>query len=1648
MTTLILIFNFMELKGKIEVEYWFKKLKNNSDWRISNTKQSSKDISYQEEEYSIPSTLFKTLKKSVINEKKEYAYLLSAFHIVLAKIYSKETTVVRQLFSESCYDCPFYSKLEFNSITNGKEVVSEVTKDLQVSLKHFPYDSNLVKSKLKSNKIEFTNSNEVNLFFGLPESEFSSSKEGHLQLYFQPGEKITVRFNKGFLSKGFIDNLIDMLWLVYNQLTNDLDIKLNEIKYLSDEKVEIFNAENINTFKDFKFISIIDRLIEFSDLKSNNIALITNNKEFSYKELAINIKNLASELKKSGINKGDIIGVFGDRDEEIVFSILAILYLGAVYLPLDKQLPKERIDFIIKDAGISKILTNNSETSIFNSNSEVINVSTLNEIHNNDLTYCSPDQNDTAYIMYTSGSTGQPKGVSVSHSNLHNFLSSMKETFSSEEGPDVFYSMTGHSFDISLLEIFWPISYGQTLWLSEDTLRLDKALINNNNEDSPNAFDWSIYFFSSYNHYSDEKDKYGYIKDVTKLADKKGFTAVWTPERHFNDFGGLFPNPSVLSSALAVLTDNIQLRAGSVVSPLHSTTRIVEEWSLVDNLSNGRVGMALASGWHPNDFILKPENYSDRKLILEQQVEEMRTLWSGGSLKMKNGEGKEIDVITFPLPIQQEIPLWITSAGNPETFAQAGKLGVNILTHMLGQDVEVLKQNIELYFHELKKAGHDPKKKVISIMLHTFIADSIEEAINHAKKPFCEYLRSSLSLAGSLIGLSKEQMEKLGENEIEKVLETIFYRYYKSTSLIGTNESIKPLLKELKDIGITEISCLLDFGIQKANVINSINKIGDIIKPSAKKENLNNSLFPTIFQSTPSKLSMMLSEQENTEFFKNLKIILLGGEPVRKEVVDRLKSSSDARILNMYGPTETTIWSTIFEYGALVSKELIIGKPIANTQVYILDEENKKCAPYVWGTLFIGGKGVAKGYVNRPEMTKSKFIINPYGDDLIYNTGDVVRWTDLGNIEFQGRNDSQVKINGNRIELGDIEANISVIKEVDFPIVLVNDKKIIAFYSGIEMEETALISILKEKLPRYMIPEKFIFISDVPLMPNGKIDRLGLLSSVDESTILCEEPEEGIEQNIAKYWQELLTLDKSIGRNNNFFSLGGNSINATIMLSKIGEIYNVNIEINKFFSEPTIANLKNEIEEGKKNSFEIIPAKHAGGRTELSYAQQRLWLFESIYKDTSTYNMPMAYTVKGKLNLNAFIKAFKYVTKKHDSFNTVFSVESGKVWQEILDEKEPIFEYIDLSDIPAEKEVIDLANNEVINPFKIKGERLYRAKLIRVKKDEYVFLFTIHHIISDGWSIVVIVNDIFEGYHKMLNGTAISTNSKNEINYFDYSIWQNSNVKLRDNSEHVSFFKNKFNNEVPELELPYDNDKSLNSGFQGRNLFFELEAGLIDKLHETAKQKGTTIFQVFLMAMFILNHKISGQEDIILGTPWAGRDRKELKNIVGFFINTLVFRLNLNSNMKIDEVLNHLKQEFIEVYKHREYPSDKITEILDGKRDWSSKPLVVSGITVEAFDIIRSEKDTDNVELEIFPQEYSVSTNDLWFFIDMVNNKSTLRVSYNKDLFKKETIKKYVNSYIIILNQISNDTNISLSEIEIEQFDQFLDVDIDLNFDI
>ncbi|WP_420574980.1 MupA/Atu3671 family FMN-dependent luciferase-like monooxygenase [Kordia sp.] len=1004
--------------------------------------------------------------------------------------------------------------------------------------------------------------------------------------------KLVIEYNTDLYGESYIQNLATNTWSFLETALQNSNEKVSQLKYIAkDQQQELIETLN-NTKVDYDRNELVTDLIAKQAISNPEAtALVCQGISVTYKELQEKSDQFASYLLTKGIQQNAFVGVCMGRSIEMIVAILGILKSGAAYVPLDPFYPIERTDYSLQNSNSQFVIVDEFTKDIIGTSAEVINISDAiwTETTLQTLPKLSPSQ--TAYVIYTSGSTGKPKGVQVAHKNLLGFIVGMNEKLGNETKN--WLASTSISFDISILELLWTLTNGNKV-----VIHLERPMEIKSKPD----MDFSFFYFPTSD--SQSTNKYNLLLNGAKYADTNGFKAIWVPERHFHEFGDQFPNPSVAAAAVSTITKNIRLRSGSVVLPLHDEIRVAEEWSMVDNLSNGRVELSIASGWQPNDFVLAPDNFKDRHQKMFDKIEALQGLWKGETRTRINGVGNEFEFKIHPKPVQSSLPLWVTAAKSIHTFKYAGSIGANVLTHLLGQSIEDLEGKIKAYREALQENGFDPEKGKVAIMLHTFIHEDKDYVFNTVEKPFKEYLKTSLGL---LIPVAENNNMDIND-DMEQVLEMGFKRYYNTSSLFGTPEKCLDMVNKLYNAGINEIACLLDFGIDEQVVLDNLKnlkKVKDIVKRSrtqhqyiiSKLQQLNEkedtlhllaSHNITAMQATPSFYEDFLLKENAETALNNITSLLVGGEEFKSSLAKKLiEIAGTDRIYNMYGPTETTIWSAVKQVNDATN--VTIGTPIANTQIYILDEAQQLCPKEVIGELCIGGEGVSQGYLNDPEKTQENFIKNSItGEGIIYRTGDLARWLPNGEIEYLGRRDSQVKIKGYRIELKEIQtvaASISGIEQCVVKAIREEAGDTLALYIKADkaLEVEFIKDYLRVQLPAYMIPQHIIFVNEFKYTPNGKIDpkQLPKPTADQVSTKNYVAPRNDFETQIVAIWERFLHMEK-ISIDDNFFEIGGNSMKAFELQNTMNSALGLELQIISFFQFPTIRALAESLQQQNK----------------------------------------------------------------------------------------------------------------------------------------------------------------------------------------------------------------------------------------------------------------------------------------------------------------------------------------------------------------------------------------------------------------------------------------------------------------------------------
>ncbi len=793
-----------------------------------------------------------------------------------------------------------------------------------------------------------------------------------------------------------------------------------------------------------------------------------------------------------------------------------------------------------------------------------------------------------------------------------------------------------------------------------------------------------------------------------------------------------------------------------------------------------------------------------------------------------------------------------------------------------------------------------------------------------------------------------------------------------------------------------------------------------------------------VLKIVPSHLSALL-ENERGRAFLPRQALVLGGEALPESLLERIAELGGAcAVYNHYGPTETTIGVLMHMLGVQRTKDgskqerkIALGRPIANTQVYVLDGRMQEVPQGVRGELYIGGVGLAWGYVGQGGQTAERFVPDPYSEQegaRLYRTGDLAQYGQEGLIEFMGRADGQVKLRGYRVEVGEIEAVLRQHPQMRESVVVLRsdgggEPRLVGYlvsHQRVNIVRGQLDVYMRERLPEYMLPMDYVLLEAWPLTANGKVDRQHLPQPEQSTRRKVRSARGPIEELIAQVWQELLGTE--IGIHENFFEVGGHSLLATRLMARIRAVLPIDLPVRAAFEAPTVAEFAQWVEQALRENEEIpiIPSLIARERPEeipLSYAQQRLWFLSQLEPESTAYLASRTLKMRGSLDVPALERSLQELICRHESLRTTFAERAGQPVQVIHQRSRASLPMIDLQGLQQERRVAEarwLASQEAQRPCDLVWGPLLRTSLLRLGSQEHIFLLTLHHIITDGWSNEVLVREFATLYQACVDGLS-SPLAPLLIQYADYALWQREWLQGEMLEAQLAYWRKQLAN-VPSLALPTDYSRTSGHTYRGAVLSLALPEELSQRLITLSQQEAVTLFMLLLTAFQVLLTRYTGQTDISVGTPIANRMRAEIEDVVGFFVNTLVMRTDLSGNPTFLQMLQRVREVCLDAYTHQDVPFEKLIEALQPERDVSRSSLfqvsfqfahdidtahLIPGLSLESPGTDGASADYDlRVMMTQFPQGFSCTA------------------FYDTNLFAEQTIRRFLEHFQTLLQGV------------------------------
>jgi len=805
----------------------------------------------------------------------------------------------------------------------------------------------------------------------------------------------------------------------------------------------------------------------------------------------------------------------------------------------------------------------------------------------------------------------------------------------------------------------------------------------------------------------------------------------------------------------------------------------------------------------------------------------------------------------------------------------------------------------------------------------------------------------------------------------------------------------------------------------------------DVLSPGGLAARIKEHRISVLFLTT-SLFNQAVSD--HPQAFSGLRYLLFGGEQAETESATRaLALGKPQHLLNLYGPTETTTFAAWYEITATDDRSIPIGRPISNTQLYVLDQDGGPIPVGVVGEIHIGGDGVTRGYLGRPALTAERFVPDPYGTSLgkpgqrMYRTGDLGRWRNDGNLEFVGRVDDQVKIRGFRIEPGEVAALIRSHPMVEQAAVLAQEdhrgqKRLVGYVvpvAGQNINAGEIRKYLAEQLPEYMVPAAIVNLDSLPLGPTGKLDRKAL-PMPPASAYAVEEyeaPVDEIEKTVAAIWADLLPVEH-VGRQDSFFALGGHSLLAMRAIARIQQQLSVTITLGDLFAHPILADLVSTLSGAARADLPPISRANREERIPLSFAQKRLWFLAQMEDASKAYHIPMAVRLSGDLDVNALRRALDRLVARHEALRTTFVLNDGEPVQRIGSAGDSRFDLMehDLRRHPNPKmEMESLAAEEANALFNLQTGPLSRGRLVRELEDGYTLLITMHHIISDGWSMGIFCEEVSALYAAFRRKEEASL-PEFPVQYADYAIWERKWMEGEIPRRQGEYWRRALQNVPALLELPTDRTRPSQQDYRG-----EVEPLLVDEpmttgLKEMGRKAGTTLHMTLLAGWAALLARLSGQSDVVVGTPVANRQRPELEGLIGFFVNMLALPVDLNGAPTVEELLERVRKVALAAEQNQNLPFERVVEILAPERSPAHHPLFQAAFAWQ--NMPEGALVLPGVSVEVEPLEaisYRAAKFDLTLFLQEANGAIVGGLEYSTALFDPQTIKRYADYLLRLL---------------------------------
>ncbi|MER6146361.1 amino acid adenylation domain-containing protein [Streptomyces sparsogenes] len=880
-----------------------------------------------------------------------------------------------------------------------------------------------------------------------------------------------------------------------------------------------------------------------------------------------------------------------------------------------------------------------------------------------------------------------------------------------------------------------------------------------------------------------------------------------------------------------------------------------------------------------------------------------------------------------------------------------------------------------------------------------------------------------------------------------------FLRVAEGFCALGGGDRLLAVTTVAFDIAVLELFLPLVCGaavvVAGSGVVRDVFALGGLVESAGV----------SVLQATPSLWQELVTRVP--ESVSGLRM-LVGGEALPASLAERM-CELGAEVVNCYGPTETTIWST----AALLKQQSpgtrtgtgtgvgvgvgvggsVVGRPLGNTRVYVLDGGLRPVPVGVVGELYVAGAGVARGYLGRPGLTGERFVADPFGGvgSRMYRTGDVVRWLPDGQLEFVGRADAQVKVRGFRIEPGEIETVLAADEAVAQAVVLVRedrpgDKRLVGYVvaadAGVGVDRGRVLSAAGQRLPEYMVPSALVVLDRLPLTPNGKVDRKALPAPDYTVSVTRRLPRTPAQEILCELFAEVLGVAE-VGIDDSFFALGGHSLLATRLISRIRTTLGMELGIRVLFESPTVAGLSARMDQGASRARQPLTSRARPEVVSVSFAQRRLWFLGQLEGPSGTYNIPLALRLRGQLDIDVLRLALTDVVQRHESLRTTFPQTDGQPRQHIRqgNAATPPLTVIDTT----EDELPDALAREARTGFDLSQDLPLRVRLFVTAPDEYVLLVVVHHIAADGWSMTPFARDLTTAYQARTNGTTPQWNTL-PVQYADYTLWQREVLGSEDDPESVisaqlDYWATTLAGVPEQLELPTDHPRPAVASHHGHSVPLNIPADVHARLVELAHDSGASVFMTVQAALAALLTRMGAGTDIPIGTPIAGRTDDALDNLIGFFVNTLVLRTDTSGNPTFRQLIQRVRETDLAAYAHQDVPFERLVEVLNPQRSMARHPLFQVMLSFQ--NNTRPQLDLPGLEVADQPLGAVAVKFDLNVNLSELRTKSGApdglvgQLEYRTDIFHAASMEALAGRLVRVLESVTADPDVPVSRIDV-----------------